>query len=188
MPAPFEIVAHPLTVYLAAVGTAFPATNATPSASWTKLGTSGDKNYDEEGVTVTHQQTIATFRPAGSTAERKAWRTEEGLLIAFTLVDVSPEQYAKVLNDIAVTTTVGPPATKDFNLLRGVDVARFALLARGKSPVLETVNAQYQVPIVIQNGEPAPVYRKGEPAGLQVEFKALEDDTTGFGKLMVQTA
>lgn len=187
MSAPYEIVAAPLTLYLAAVGTAFPAVNAAPAGTWTKLGTSGDKNY-EGGVTVTHEQTTTTFTPGGGTAPRKAWRTEEALRIAVTLVDLSPEQYAKILNDVAVTTTAGPPATKDFNLLQGLDVARFALLARGKSPVLDTVNAQYQVPIVIQSGNPEPVYQKGEPAGLAIEFMALEDAALGFGKLMIQTA
>ena len=188
MAAPMEIVAAPLTVYVAAVGTAFPNVDTAPSGSWTKLGTSGDKNYEEDGVTVTHEQSIETFTPAGGTAPRKAWRTEEGLLIGFTLVDLSPEQYAKVLNDTAVSTIAGPPARKEFNLLRGITVARFAVLARGLSTVNDALNAQYQVPIAFQNAEPEPVYKKGEPAGLAVEFMALEHDTEGFGKLVIQTA
>lgn len=188
MAAPFEIVAAPLTVYVAAVGTAFPSVDAAPNGSWTKLGTSGTKNYDEDGVTVTHSQTIETFTPAGGTGPRKAWRTEEGLLVGFNLVDLTPEQFAKVLNDAAVATVGGPPAVKEILLLQGLTVARFALVARGLSTVNDALPAQYQVPICFQNAEPEPVYKKGEPAMLACEFMALEHDTLGFGKLIVQTA
>jgi hypothetical protein len=188
MAAPFEILAAPFTVYVAAVGVAYPAINAAPSGSWTKLGTSGTKNYDEEGVTVTHEQEIATWTPAGSTAPQKAWRTSEGLVIAFTLVDVSPAQYAKAMNDATLNTVAGPPGDKNFSLLQGMTVARFTLLVRGISSLDDTLNAQYEVPIVFENGNQAPVYKKGDPAGLALEFVALEDATTGFGKLRIQSS
>lgn len=191
MAAPMEIVAAPLTVYLAPVGTAFPLVDTAPAVGWVKLGTSGDKNYSEDGVTVQHSQSIATFTPAGGTAPRKAWRTQEGLEIGFTLVDISAAQYAQVLNDASVTTTapgVGQPGQDDFDLLQGLDVATFALIARGLSPSDEQFVAQYQVPIVYQGAEPTPAYKKGEPAGLACSFMALEDASLGFGKLIVQTA
>src|SRR4051812_15829673 len=98
MAAPYEIIVAPLTVYVAPVGTAFPAVNAAPGGSWFKLGTNGTKNYDEKGVTVTHSESLATFTPAGGTAARKAFRTQESLTIEFELVDLTIEQYAKVLN------------------------------------------------------------------------------------------
>jgi hypothetical protein len=188
MDAPNEIIAAPLTVYVAPLATAFPAVNAAPAGAWFKLGTSGDKNYDEEGVTVTHEQTIETFTPAGGTAPRKAWRTEEGLLIEFTLVDLTPEQYAKVLNDATVTTDAGPPAIKRQDILLGLSVKALALLARGKSSVNNALTAQYEVPIVYQAAAPAPVYAKGAPTGLACQFVALEDATSGFGRLVNQTA
>lgn len=193
MSAPHEIVAAPLTVWLAPVGFAFPDVDETPipTMGWEKLGTSGDKNYDEDGVTVTHGQTIEVFRPAGSTAARKAWRTEEELLIGFTLVDLSAAQYARVLNDVTVTQTAaaaGVPGTDAFPLLQGLDVTLFALLARGASPANNALTAQYEVPIVYQAESPEPVWKKGEPAGLAIQFAALLHDTLGFGKLRVQTA
>lgn len=187
MGAPHEIVAAPLTVYLAVVGTAYPAINAAPAAAWVKIGTSGDKNYDEDGVTVTHEQTLEVFRPAGTTGARKVWRTEEEFLIEFNLVDISAAQYAKVLNDLTVTAEAGPPALSRFELKRGIAVATFALLARGASPVDDTKNAQYQVPIAYQAENPAPVYKKGEPATLKVQMAALEHDTDGFGRLVIAT-
>lgn len=188
MSAPYEVICNPLTVYLAPVGTAFPATNAAPSGSWFKLGTSGTKNYDEKGVTVTHSQTVATWTPAGGTGARKAYRTAESLAIDFELVDLTAEQYAEILNGATVTTAAGPPATKSFNLQQGLSVALFALLARGVSPINDSLPAQYQVPIVYQAANPAPVYSKGAPAGLACQFVSLEDATAGFGTLVLQTA
>lgn len=194
---PYEIVASPLTVWLAPVGTAFPAIDADPPTEWIKLGTNGDRNYDDDGVTVSHDQTIETFTPAGSTGAVKAWRTEEELAIGFTLVDLSVAQYAKVLNDATVTDTaagVGVAGTSEFGLSQGHEVAAFAMLARGKSPAGDDFTAQYQVTRCYQAESPEPTFTKGEPAGLEVSFAALEDLTPGvsererFGKLVVQTA
>lgn len=191
MPAPFEIIAKPLTLYLAPVGTAFPNIDAAPAAAWVKVGTSGDKNYEEDGVTVSHDQSIEGFRPAGGTGLRKVFRTEEDLAIGVTLADLSPDQYAKAINNAAVTTVAaatGVAGQKHFSLQRGLEVALFALLARGKSTVNDAFNAQYEVPIAYEGGSPAPVHSKGAAAGLELSFMAIEDDVLGFGKLRNQTA
>lgn len=186
MSAPFELIVAPYTVYLAPVGTAFPLVNAAPAGTWFKLGTSGPKSYDAKGVTVSHPQTIQKFTPAGGTAARKAWRSDEQFLIDFELADLTPEQYAKVLNDATVNTTVGPPNTKDFNLLQGPTVSTFALIARGVSSVNDTLPSQYQVPIVIQAASPAPIGSKAAPSLLACQFEALEDAVLGFGKRVDQ--
>lgn len=188
MSAPYEIVAAPLTVYVAPVGTAFPAVNAAPGGSWFKLGSNGTKNYDAKGVTVTHNETIQSFTPAGGTAKRKVFRTDEQFLIDFDLVDLTIEQYAKIMNDATVNVTAGPPATKDFNLQQGMTVTTFALLARGVSSVNDQLPAQYQVPLAYENGATKPVYAKSAGTALAVQFEALEDAVLGFGKLVVQTA
>ena len=185
---PYEVVAGPLTVWLAPVGTAAPAVNAAPSGTWFKLGTSGTKNYDEAGVVVTHTQNLVQWRPAGSTGARKVFRTSEDFMVEFTLDDLTPEQYAKALNDATVTTAAGPPAIKSINLQMGLTVAVFALLARGTSPVNDSLPAQYQVPIVYQASSPKPSYRKDGPAGLDLQYTALEDATLGFGSWIAQTA
>jgi hypothetical protein len=191
MAAPFEIVASPLTVWLAPVGTAFPDVSQAPAVAWVKLGTSGDKNYRDDGVTVSHEQEIEVFRPAGGTGARKAWRTEEDFSIEFELVDLTPEQYAKVLND-ATVSTVAPGAliggAKTIPLQQGRNVATFAMIARGLSPTNDSFASQYQVPLCYQSENPEPVYNKDEPAGLAIKFSALEDATLGFGKLVLQTA
>lgn len=193
MAAPFEIVAAPADVYVAPVGTAFPLVDAAPAAAWLLLGTAGARNQTEEGVTVTHEQTISTFRGARGMGPRKAFRDAEGLTIGFTLVDITLEQYARVLNNLTVTTVA--PATgvvgrREMTLLQGTEVARWALLVRGPSPYGDGWNLQYQVPIVFQEENPAPVFRKGadNAARLAVRYRALEHDTDGFGRLLAQHA
>lgn len=113
-------------------------------------------------------------------------------MIGFTLVDISAQQYAKVLNDAAVTQTAAGAGTPGFDsvpLYQGIEVAAYALIARGLSSVDEALAAQYQVPIVYQNAEPAVTYNKGTPAGLAIQFTALfDDDSAGFGDLVVQDA
>jgi hypothetical protein len=193
---PYEIIMAPYEIYLAPVGESFPDVDETPAGNWAKLGTNGKYNLAEEGVTVTHEQTLSLHRTLGSVGAVKAARTEEGLLIACILEDLTAEQYAKVLNNVSVSDIAagsGTPGHRDITLRQGPSVATFALLAKGPSPYGDNWNAQYQVPRVLQNGNPAPVFTKGEAAGLACEFVALEDanaatEAERFGKLVAQDA
>lgn len=187
---PHEIIASPLTLFVAAVGTAFPKIDEAPAEAWLKLGDLGSKNYTDDGVTVTTAQTVETFTPAGGTAPRKAFRTEESLAMGFTLVDLSPEQFAEVMDQAAITTVVAAKEVageKSFSLLRGLGVQHYALLARGESTVDNELVSQYEWPTVFQSGDPSPVYTKGEPAGLDVEFTAIEVEEGEFGDIRIQT-
>lgn len=194
MPAPHQITAYPLTVYLAPTGTAFPEIDDAEGAfdaAWITLGTEGNLDYEADGVSVGTPQTVETFTGAGSTAPRKAFRTDEGLTLGFTLVDLSPDQFALVMDDATVTTTAagaGQAGHKAFSLKRGLDVETFALLARGQSTVNNALNLQFAWPTVFQSGEPAPQFQKGTPAGLAVEFTALEVTADNFGDIDVATA
>jgi hypothetical protein len=191
---PYEIIGAPLTLWLAPVGTAFPLIDAAPAAGWIKVGTSGDLNYSDDGVTVTHSQTFEQARPAGSIGPRKAWRQSEDLMISLTLWDLTLEQYATALNDAEITTTAAGAGTAGFKKLglsQGEDVAFYALLARGVSPYGDGFNAQYEVPRCYQSGNPKPAYKKGVPAGLELEFTAFEDTAAAsanerFGRLIAQ--
>lgn len=192
---PFEILAAPLTVWLAPVGTVFPLITAAPAAAWIKLGTNGDKNYDEGGVEVQHTQKIEDARPAGTTGPIKAWRTEEDFMLSLTLWDVSLEAYRVALNAATITTTAAASAvagTKKFGLTRGGDVATYALIARGLlSGYGDGYVGQYEVPICYQSANAKPVFRKGKPAALSLEFTALEDLSAAtfdqrFGRMISQ--
>jgi hypothetical protein len=84
---------------------------------------------------------------------------------------------------------------KTLGLSRGLDVPQRALLVRGASasPYGEGWISQYEVPVVVQIGEPEVVFTKGEPAMLALEFVALEDpdaasDDERFGRLIAQNS
>lgn len=193
---PYEIVAQPFTLWLASVGTTFPLIDVAPSGSWVKVGTSGELNYTEKGVTVAHQQKVKLFSALGSVGPRKAFRTEEGVKITLTLVDITLEQYQNALDYNNVTTTVavtGFAGFKKVGLSRSFDVSQKALLVRGigASPYASGMNVQYEVPICVQASEPTVTYMKGDPAGLELEFIALEDASAAnvderLGRLVAQ--
>lgn len=193
---PYEIIGAPFTLWVAPVGTAFPLIDVAPAGPWKMVGTSGDLSQTEEGVTVSHSQAFNTPRSAGSTGPRKAFRTEEDLVVSLTLMDMSLEQYALAMNGNEVATTaagVGTAGFKALKLHRGVNVATMALLVRGPSAYGDDFKAQYQVPVVFQSGSPEPVLTKGEPAGLALEFTAIEDPSAAtaearFGQLVMQHA
>ncbi|MGQ3101016.1 MAG: hypothetical protein ACT6Q5_13295 [Sphingopyxis solisilvae] len=196
MPAPYEILAGPLDLWLAPVGTAFPLVTAAPAGPWAMVGTAGRRNYSDDGLAVQHTQKIDTATPAGAIAPVKAWRTEEGLIITVTMWDLSLEHYTTALGG-AVPTTVaagaGIPGTKKIGLSRGPDVVTYALLARGASAYGDAYKGQYEVPVCFQNGSPKPTFAKGKPSGLEMEFMALEHSAAAtelerFGRLIMQHA
>jgi hypothetical protein len=196
MSEPYEIIMAPYEVWLAPLATAFPDLDEAPAAAWVKLGTSGKDNMDEEGVTVTHGQTLSAKRTLGSTGPLKVKRTEEELTISFTLIDLTLEQYAKALNGVTVTDVAagaGTPGYRKITLRQGPDVTLYAMLCRGVSPYGDDYIAQYQVPKCYQSDSPAPVFNKGDAAALKLTFSALEDldaatEAERFGILRSQDA
>lgn len=187
MGAPYEVIAAPLTLWLAPVGTAFPAIDAAPAGPWAKVAQSGDLNYSEDGVTVQHPQNVELWRALGSTGPRKAFRTEEGCIVTVTVHDMTLETYSLALNGNEVTNG---NEVRSINLHRGRDVTQYALLARGKISGYGDFDGQYEVPVVVETGEPEPVFQKGEPVGLEMQFTALEDPDAAteeerFGRLLV---
>ena len=195
MPAPFEILASPITLWLAPVGTAFPLVTVAPPVPWVRVGTNGDASYDEDGLVVSHVQKIETARAAGTTGPIKAFRTEEEFMISLKLMDISLEQYATAMNGATVTTTAAAaavPGVKRMNLMRGINVITYALIARGFiSAYGDNFVGQYEVPRVFQSDNPKPVYKKGKPVTLDIEFTALEDVSAPtvlerFGRLTSQ--
>lgn len=192
---PFEIMGVPFTLYCAPVGTAFPLIAAAPAGDWIKVGTSGDRNYSDEGVTVAHSQSVNTVRGAGATGPQKAFRNEEDQVISLVMWDMTLEQYALALNSNAVATTaagVGTAGFKALKLYRGVEVATMALLIRGDASAYgEGWKSQYEIPVCFQSGDAEPVFTKGEPAGIALEFTTLEDPDAAtadmrFGRLVMQ--
>src|SRR5262252_9169378 len=143
---PQRIIAFPYTAWIAPQGTQFPPLGdteitmetkkypkvalgegaTTAVESWDRIGTSGNRDYSEAGVTVTHTQTIGTFQGAGSTWIRKAWRSDESIQVAFDLADLSPGQYAKILDERTLNPAelqvTGSASEEWFSLNRSLSV------------------------------------------------------------------
>lgn len=193
---PYEILISPYEVYLAPVGESFPDVDETPGGNWTLLGTNGKFNISEDGVTVTHNQTIEKKRTVGSTGPVKAVRTEEDLMISFILEDLTLEMYAKALNNVTVTDTAaasGTPGYREITLRQGREVAVFAVLVKGKSSYGDSWYGQYQIPKAYDSGNLTPKFNKSDVAALSFEFTALEDPDAAseeerFGTLRMQDA
>lgn len=192
MPAPFEIVAGPIQVWVAPNATAFPVINVNPAAAWILLGTNGDKNITEDGLTIHHSRNIEEFRALGATGVRKAFPTMEDVEIEFTLADMSLEVYDKALGAPPtaagnVVTTGGSPGYKTRALLRGFTLDNISLLIRcGMSPYGDSFNSQWEIPMAYEIGEPELLFTKGVPVGMHFHYKTLQDPTNGFGNVRMQ--
>lgn len=176
---PFDQLAGiPLDVYVAAVGTAIPAVDVDPTgAGFTLLGpTDGEQSLQHAGE-------LTYFRDNDYLGARKAVRSEEDVIYTFTLVGLSIENYARVLDDVAnVVSDAGPPQTKKVRLGRGAIPNEYALLAKGEllSPY-GAFPAQYVIPRCVFDGEPEPTFAKDGRAALETEVHALIDDAQAAG-------
>lgn len=178
-----EVIGSPYEAWLGAYGTPMPQPDDPESAfnpGWVELGTNGINNQGTEGVTVNLGRTTSDWTPAGGTLPVKSWTTDEKATVALSLVDLTIEQFAAVMDDAAVTTTgpaSGHAAKKAFSLIRGINVHYYALLVRGISPYDDGTgkNAQYLFTRVYQSGSQAPKYVKGTPAELACEFTICGD-------------
>lgn len=192
---PYEIICAPYTVYIAPVGEDFPAIDAAPAGNWAVLGTNGDRNYEEGGVTVGHSKAFNKIRTAGATGAVKAAMDNEDLMVRLSLLDMTLEQYRYALNGNTVATTAAGSGTAGFKSV-GLshspgNTREFALLVRGISPYDEAMNAQFELPRTFDSGSAQPVFRKGQPATLALQFDALEDLETEiveerFGRFIAQ--
>jgi hypothetical protein len=191
---PFEVISAPYTLYVAPVGTAFPSVSVEDDDAsfdeWTKVGSSGPLNYDRGvGVTVEHPRSITKWRSVGDAGSRKAFITEEDLMVKLKLVDLTLEQYANALNYNEVTSDAG---RRTIGLSHGFAIVTRALLIRGPSPYGDQLNMQYEIPRAQQEGSPSvTLATPGTPAGLDLTWSAMVDtDATDpsqyFGRLVAE--
>jgi hypothetical protein len=95
---PLEIIAASQSLYLAPLGSPFPAVDEDPDPEvWTLLGKYGPLNYKDDGVTVDLKETITLFRALGDTGARKAFRQDEDqvfkLIVTYALLMRGPSPY-----------------------------------------------------------------------------------------------
>jgi len=191
---PREIVVGSLDIYLAAAVEAEDDVDTTPTGNWALLGTSGDENYTEDGVTITHSQTLRQTRAVGATGPLKVNRQEEELMVALVLMDMNLAQLTKLLNNTSVSTDTEPNIDY-IGLRRGPDVTELSLIAKG---VGLSPSGNYPIQLYIPrcyNGADsmAPVFSKGGEVGYSAEFHALEYQSAAtaeerFGRWVIQTS
>lgn len=192
MPAPFEVFASGTgIVYLAPTGTADPAVDAAVPGAFVQLGVAGASDYSEDGIVIKKETENSTVFTAGQYGARKVFRTRENLMVNVTVHDLTLEALRDAWNQTVVTTVAGPPAIKTIPLLEGTATPTYrTLLIRvpGLSPYMDGGVLQFWIPLVYQTGSPEIALKKGDPAGLAMEFTAIADVTSGFGKVTAQTA
>lgn len=194
--APLHIIAGPLEIWTAPVATAFPEVDEDPGGSWTKVGASGADDYAEDGVSVSHPQSISLWRGLGSEGPRKAFRSEGGVIVRVDVADLTAEAFKLALNGNTITTTSassGVPGTKKIGLSRGLEVAQYAVLVRGASPYGDDFKRQYEIPVAVVTSTQEVKPTKTDPGMLTIEFTALEDPSASsaaekLGRLVCQTA
>lgn len=193
-----EIIVAPYTVWIAAVGTTFPALDAEPAEAWQLLGTNGARSYAGSGVAMQHgQQWASSSPPAGQTASTAAMLEGEDLRIRLELLDLTLEQYSQAMGANTVVTVPAGPGTIGYRKM-GLSIGprsaqEFALLVRGPSPYADEMPAQYELPRACEVGSPQLVFGGGGPARLAIEYKALPNPSATsederFGRLLAQNA
>lgn len=175
-------------LYIAPVGTAFPALTASPSGSWRELGDTQD------GVDVNSDDKVELVRTDQRTGPVKATRTDETIVIKTKLAEATLENLADALGGTVTDTApgVGTIGTREISLHRGATVAEFAFLFRGTSPY-GNFPAQYELPRAYCDEVGALKYEKGKNMSIPVTFKALEDldaasEEDRYGRLIAQDA
>ncbi len=185
---PYEIMTGVGRLYIADVGTAFPAVTATPGAGWRDLG------LTQDGVTVTMEQEIEQIFVDQENGPVKEGRTQETMMIATALAEATLENLADILGQ--TVTTVAPGAgtigTKEVLLRRGATIATFALLFRGES-AYGNWPAQYEVPRGYFGGNLEMEDTKDGNRKYNIEFVATVNkngatDVEKYGRLVMQSA
>ena len=146
MTAKQEIIAEPLQVYLRAFSGAAPAiprVEDTPAvvtaAGWTLLGRNGRNSQKREGVKIATSVEFAEWMGANEIKVGDRWITKEDAEVSCTLCDLRMETLAVVLDQ--TVRTVADASNADFKELgfgRPVDVKRWSVLLRGRTPYADT--------------------------------------------------
>ena len=193
-----EIVSAPLEVYVAPVGTAFPATPATaPAVAWKKLGVNGNKDQTEDGLTIGRSQDVETIYGAGSTRALKKSRNRDDTVITFSLMDTTLETITQIIRGVDDPTTyvtdtaagAGTVGYRSASLDRDENVNEVAVLVRGKASAYgPDFDAQFEIARAAFDGDQSMTYRKGPPASIGVQLTALDNPSGTAVRLVMQDA
>ena len=186
-----EIITGPFEVWMAPVDEAFPDMADAPAGNWALIGTNGSRHHTEDGVVISSNQNVEEHFGAGGTEVMKLSRTQERLMVVFTLFDLVAGEFVKAFN-LATTTTdtaagSGTAGHQSFPLLRGLGITSKAIIIRGPSPLLATEILQFEVPEVAQVADLEMVASKADKMGLLFNLQAIGNYTysTPYGKAFI---
>lgn len=181
MGAPYEVIAGPIQAWVAPLATAFPLVDVAPAAAWILLGTNGDKNITEDGMTLRQSAEVNVFRSLGQSMGVKAFRVSEDIEVEFDLADATLEMIDKALGGPAtaagnVTTVAAGSGTagyKQLSMVKNFVIPTVALLVRsGINPYADGFNIQWEFPKVVIPGDGVEfVFVKDDV--VKVHFKAM---------------
>jgi hypothetical protein len=173
----------PHSLYIGVAGLARPDIDAAPAVDWVLVGTAGNRSYAEEGVRVNSPAAYNYFRGHGSAAPRKAFRSEEDVIIGVTLADMKLEQLATAFNKLS-TDVVETGITRKLGLSRGLGVQTVALLVRGPSPYMDDGFAQFWIPTACNVTSIELAMRRDNATTYPLEFRAIWYDLATSGEEM----
>lgn len=187
---PFSQLTGVVQVYIAPYGETVPDVDTTPAGNWYELGsTDGEQSVKFGGKPVwfrdnDHQGPVVGIRP------------EEEVSFKFRIVDLTLENWARVVSSVSKivtgTTTLGAN-TKKLPVKRGTALVEYALIFRGSaiSPY-GAYPGQFVFPRVMFGAEPEIKAAKNARWYLDVDGTVLEDDNQSeddrMGWLIVKTS
>ncbi len=186
---PHEVMGAPHAVFIAPVGTTRTAlTVATPVGPWVEVGKRGNRSFSEEGVRVNSPAAYNYFRGNASAAPLKGFRSEEDVIIAVTLADLTLESLALAFNKTSTDVTE-TGITRTLGLSRGLGVSTFALMVRGPSPYMDDGIAQFWLPNVMNESSVELQLQRSNATTYPLAFRAIwYDDATDGEELGVYEA
>ena len=171
-----ELIAGPVTLYVADAGQSHPEVSSAVSSPWALLGA----NISDDGVTFEHAETITEYSPLHTPATTKLFREREMLNLTCQLDDLSADIWARVANGASVTTQAagsGQGGYQSFRVGAGFRIRYYSLLIRGTSPEDNDLNLQALAPQAYISWTGGPTFVKGTPGGLELSIMLVHDAT-----------
>lgn len=185
---PYDQLIGSLNIWIAPYGETIPAINVTPGGNFRRLGPT------DGGQTIKHVGDLEKRSDDDHTEDILAFRPAESLTVTATVVGLTLENYASIINNPSHISTGVSPATKTMPLKKGFYPSEWVMLLRGDVLSPEGVlPGMYVIPRGVFGGEPEVAMAKDERAGMEFEFSALgDDDQTDerkrLGWLVIQTS
>lgn len=173
---PFAQITGTARIYLAPVRETPPAVNVSPAGNWVLLGeTEGEQSIEHAGP-------LTYFRTNERTGPVKAVRPEETITVSFTLVDLTYENYARVLHSVNKLVTSTSPSRIEMPFSRGFCPTEYALLMHGTADSPYGLYPAFNyLPRVVSASEPTVTRSKDGRASLACQFVVMVDYQAAAG-------